>query len=169
MGDQEMKTAKCGDCGSPNVKKEKENYRYTECGLDNVVLEDLTVHRCQACGAVAIDIPRIEVLHQTIARTVAAQPERLSPKEIRFLRKWLGLSGADFANKIGADRSTVSRWENVDNPQAMGLASERLLRLMVMTGTPADSYPIEQTATTEAKHGRIMLAETKQGWVPHAA
>lgn len=35
----------------------------------------------------------------------------MSPSRIRRLRKRLGLSQQAFADRIGADQSTVSRWE----------------------------------------------------------
>jgi DNA-binding transcriptional regulator YiaG len=37
----------------------------------------------------------------SIAHAVIAKRERLTPAEIRFLRKFLGWSGADFAAHVG--------------------------------------------------------------------
>ena len=61
------------------------------------------------CGEHEVAIPRIEDLHRTIAQAVIAKRERLTPAEIRFLRKFLGWSGADFAAHVGTTPETVSR------------------------------------------------------------
>ena len=54
--------------------------------------------------------------------------------EIRFLRKYLGWSTADFASRMGTARETVSRWESGAVP--MGSQADRLLRLLVATAAP---------------------------------
>jgi DNA-binding transcriptional regulator YiaG len=64
-----------------------------------------------------------------IARAVISKNDRLTPAEIRFLRKHLGWTGAEFAAHFGAARETVSRWENGSTP--MGPTAERLLRMIV--------------------------------------
>src|SRR5260370_42646785 len=42
------KMMKC-ECGT-EMKSRKENYRYTESGLDNVILLGVEVRRCPSCG-----------------------------------------------------------------------------------------------------------------------
>ena len=124
------------------MESRRENHRYAESGLPNVVLMDVEVRRCPRCGETAIVIPKIEGLHRALAMTLIRERGRLGPLEIRFLRKWLGWSGSDFARHMGVDPATVSRWERVDNPQPMGATAERLLRLAAAYGQPADEYPI---------------------------
>jgi DNA-binding transcriptional regulator YiaG len=58
----------------------------------------------------------MEQLHTTLAQAVATKKERLTPKEIRFLRTYLGYSSADFARKLGISLPTVSRWEREGKP-----------------------------------------------------
>jgi DNA-binding transcriptional regulator YiaG len=55
--------------------------------------------------------------------------------EVRFLRKHLGWSGADFAAHMGVDPTTVSAWENERKP--FGTSSDRLLRLIVARQAPS--------------------------------
>ncbi len=120
---------KC-ECGT-EMKSRKENYRYTESGLDNVILLGVEVRRCRSCGRSEVVLPRLEELHRTIARTVATGSSPLRPQEIRFLRKYLGYSGADFARVIGVSPETLSRWENGKaEPSRM---VDLLLRYMALT------------------------------------
>lgn len=162
---------KCPQCRTP-MESRRENYRYTASGLPNVVLEDVEVRRCPNCGEQAVAIPRIEELHRVLAMAVIQQAGRLSPHDIRFLRKWLGWSGADFARHMGVDPATVSRWESVEKPQAMGSTAERLLRLAVAHGQPVSEYPIGKLAELNESAPSPALRKvrsTSSGWETTAA
>jgi transcriptional regulator with XRE-family HTH domain len=65
-----------------------------------------------------------------LAWHIATRPFLLSGEEVRFLRKYLRMSATDFAKLIGADRSTLSNWEN--NKKPIGSQSERLIRSVVL-------------------------------------
>jgi putative zinc finger/helix-turn-helix YgiT family protein len=132
---------KCPQCRHEMVRS-TENHRYTESGLSNVVLVDVEVRHCPQCGEHTVSIPRIEQLHQAIAMELIRYTGRLAPSEIRFLRKWLGWSGVDFAKHMGVAPETVSRWESTESPKPMGGPAERLLRLAVAYGQPIDEYSI---------------------------
>jgi putative transcriptional regulator len=161
---------KCIECGHA-MNTTTENHRYEPVAGFPVLLMGLRVHRCPECGEVDAAIPNIEGLHRALADGVIRKRARLSPPETRFLRKYLGLSGVDFAERIGVDPATVSKWEN--GSQAMGTTADRLLRLMVAHGTPIDSYPIEtlsEVAREEAKSERIgMRFQRDEGWTMDAA
>jgi DNA-binding transcriptional regulator YiaG len=90
---------------------------------------------------VEVAIPNIEGLHRQIAQSVTAKRGRLTGAEVRFLRKWLGLSGVDFAQHMGVSAETVSRWEQSANP--IGTTADRLLRWLVVTREPVSEYPLE--------------------------
>lgn len=83
-------------------------------------------------------LPKIEQLHRAIALGVVAKRPRLTAAEIRFLRKYLGWSGAAFAKHMGVTPESVSRWEN--DREQMGAVADRLLRLMVVTRAPVSEY-----------------------------
>lgn len=137
----------------------RENYRYTESGLPYVVLNGVEVRRCPSCGAEEVAIPRIEDLHRAIALDVSGKPERLTPEEVRFLRKYLGWSGATFARKLGVTPETVSRWEN--GAQEMGNPAETVLRVWVGMFAPDRDYVrkiLERAGTNEAPRKRHLLA-----------
>lgn len=58
---------------------------------------------------------------------------------------------------MGVDRATVSRWESAGSPQAIGPMADRLLRLAVAHGTPADAYPISTLTEVDAAADRSAL------------
>jgi putative zinc finger/helix-turn-helix YgiT family protein len=152
------------------MARKTENHRYTESGLSNVVLVGVEVRHCPNCGEDAVVIPRVEDLHRAIAMTLIRHPGRLAPSEIRFLRKWLGWSGVDFAKHMGVAPETVSRWESVEAAKPMGGTAERLLRLAVAHGQPIEQYPIEMlTEISDDQVPRAALLAMKPdrtGWAP---
>jgi len=143
----------------------RENYRYDAVGLPGITLANVQVTRCKACGETGVVIHRIEELHRRIANAVISKRDRLTPQEIRFLRKYLGLSGADFARQMGTTRETVSRWEN--GASSMGVIAERLLRLLVERQEPVKDYRVElaEVAVGNPKPIRLTLgADRRRGW-----
>src|SRR6266568_9602298 len=101
---------KCRTCDAPKMTVRRENYRYTESGLSNLTLLDIDVYQCGRCGERVPSIPRLVELHRVIALSLAAKPTKLTPAEIRYLRNHLGLSRTGFAEAVGVDPATVSRW-----------------------------------------------------------
>lgn len=126
------------------MSSKRENYRYTASGLRNVTLLGVEVRRCGKCGDHEVVIPRIEELHRVLAASIVRRASRLTAEEVRFLRKYLGYSGVDFAKVIGVSAETVSRWENAKEP--MGPSAEKLLRMLVAYTQPIRHYPIETLA-----------------------
>ncbi len=155
---------KCDRCGA-QMKSGRENHRYTLSGLDSVTLMNVEMRRCPACGEYEVDIPRIDELHRLIAQTVASKRPRLTPQEIRFLRKYLGFSGADFARTLDVTPESVSRWET--GKKQMSPVAERALRLMVFVRAPIDEYPLEKLAEVaqgEATPLRLKLRDSRARW-----
>ncbi len=119
---------KCPECGQM-MKRETKDYKYTESGLSNVILKDISVYRCP-CGNEVAEIPAIERLHQKIAEGLFRKPALLTGEEIRFLRKEMGLKAMELAHVLGVSKVTVSRWENQTKP--IGVVSDRLIRLLYL-------------------------------------
>ena len=132
---------KCDECGGLMTTERNAVRRYNIGGLPHIELHGVEVTTCKGCGKEAIAIPRIGQLHRVVADGFVKQPRMLAPVEIRFLRKYVGLSTADFAQRMGVTRETVCRWENGANP--MGAVADRLLRLLVVTHEPPESYAVE--------------------------
>jgi DNA-binding transcriptional regulator YiaG len=85
----------------------------------------------------------METLHRMIAKALITAPRLLVPEEIRYLRKWLGLSSLDFALIMGVRPETVSRWESEDGKFPISPTADRLLRMLVSNENPAERYPID--------------------------
>ena len=155
---------KCLSC-SAQMRVRRENFKYDACGLPYVTLVGVQVHRCSKCGEFEVAVPRSEDLHRVIAVSVARKRGRLEAAEVRFLRKWLGWSGADFAERMGVSAETVSRWET--GAQQMGATADRLLRLMVASRTPQRDYSLDllkEIDVAERKPFRLGLEARGGGW-----
>jgi putative zinc finger/helix-turn-helix YgiT family protein len=162
---------KCRTCHVGELKIERENYKYAESGLPNVVLQGVEVRRCVECGSHEVALPGVAQLHRAIAMAVIHKPARLSAAEVRFLRKYLGWSGVDFAAHVGVDPSTVSKWENEHEP--IGPSSDRLLRMMVAHGSPVEDYGVDNLkniSDRQAPPVNVRLHKRERGgWVADEA
>lgn len=136
----------CANCGNKMTGK-RENHKYTACGLDYVTLLNVEILRCKSCGEWEVVIPKIEELHRVLALAVAHGKAQLRGSEIRFLRKYLGFSGAEAASALSVTPETMSRWENDKVP--ISQSAERFLRLMVANQQPTQSYPLDDLMATK--------------------
>lgn len=80
---------KCAYCGAKNVKLERVEHKYVECGLPNVVLVNVPERVCGDCNERELVIPRIAELHELLSEMLRDKRAPLSPAEFRFLRKYL--------------------------------------------------------------------------------
>lgn len=152
---------KCIECGT-KMTVSKEDYPYQS--LPGVVLKGVETRRCSKCGEHEIVIPRIEELHRLLASTLVHISGRLLPAEIRFLRKYLGWSGADFARHFGVTPEHVSRWEQ--GKKRMSPVAERLLRFCVASEVPVEDYGVDQleTISQEERSLNLLAKWTRSSW-----
>lgn len=106
-----------------------EAFRYTLCGLDNVLLVGLTLKTDHADQDI-INIPNVRKLHKLITQLLAEKPTGLAPNELRFLRTELGLTQAQLAKVVHKDHQTVGRWERGETP--LDPAAETIIRMLVL-------------------------------------
>jgi len=85
--------------------------------------------RCAHCGLVTYSTPYPEKLAAAAAVYRVMMPQKLSGKEIRFIRKALGYTAKDMASVLEVVPETFSRWEN--GHAAINPSSEKLLRINV--------------------------------------
>ena len=69
-------------------------------------------------------------LMRTIAFAVVDKPYALRGEEIRFLRKYLRMTGDEFCRVLHVDRTTLSKWEN--NEDKVGRQSDLLIRSVAL-------------------------------------
>ena len=111
------------------------SYHYTESGLDTVFLAN-GFRFVNSSGGRQVIIEDIDGLHTAIGVALATQNQRLSGKEVRFLRSELLLSQAMLAKIFGVKELTVIRWEKVG--ATITHASEILLRKMYFESIGVD-------------------------------
>jgi len=116
----------CPKCNK-KMNKTKGKHYYKESGLDNVLLTNIPFYSC-ACGKRFPIIPKVLDLHGLISVLIIKNPKPLCGKELRFLRKELGLKAKDFSNLLGVSKVTFSRWEN--EKEDIGITSDKLIRLI---------------------------------------
>jgi putative zinc finger/helix-turn-helix YgiT family protein len=120
----------CQVCGEPLQVIKDQPYRYSECGLD-VVLLGVTQYHCEKCGEDSAAIPSPQKLHRIIGFHICKENKALlQPKEILFFRKELRLKAKELARILGVSDSVVSRWEN--GKASIGEGNDRLLRSIFM-------------------------------------
>jgi DNA-binding transcriptional regulator YiaG len=103
-------------------------YQYTECGLDNVVIEGLSIVEDHA-GEETVTIPAMGMLHQVIAEGIVGLPMKMTGSELRFLRTEMGLTQEQLAEILKVKPLSVSRWERGD---PITDVSEMLIRLLAV-------------------------------------
>lgn len=161
---------KCAECGSA-MKVGRENVKYDQMMSLPVTLANVEVRRCPQCGEYEVVIPRLEEVLRVLAGAIIRKPRRLTGEEVRFLRKYLGWSGADFARRMGTQPETVSRWEH--GTAAIGPQADRLLRLMVATVPPVEEYSLDLLQDignrTPSRPDRWRLALKGEHWQALAA
>lgn len=131
---------RCPNCNSEAVCTQNK-YHYTECGLDNVFLEGIDVYEC-SCGEQFVAIPAMPELHGLIGLNLLKKKALLNSKEIKFLRKNMGLTATKLSKIIGVNNATISRWEN--NNQSIDKSNDRLIRFTYLN--------IKDIPTSEIKH-----------------
>lgn len=101
-------------------------YRYTECGLDNVIIDGASF-LVDDKGDNVIRIPNVNGLHRVIALGIVKRKAMMSGREMRFLRSEMGMTQAELAEMIHREPLTVSRWERSESD--IDANAETLLRL----------------------------------------
>lgn len=119
---------RCPNCGSKNIVVARSDYKFVESGLDNVILMNVEIERCNECGERAVSIPNPNQLLKLIGEQIILEPNRLTAAEIKFLRKNIYLKIQEFAQIIGVHRVTVSRWEKGHSRPTP--SEDRLIRMV---------------------------------------
>lgn len=155
----------CGQCGSVLSAPVLEDGVPFNCGIPDVFLSGVPVSRCGHCGHYEATVPNLERLHGALARLLAEQPHRLTPQQVRFMRKWKGWSGKDFAGIMGVTPETVSRWEN--GQKQMQRHTEAYFKWVVLTQAPMSAY--EWKKNDEHCSARFQATLTGDDWRAVAA
>jgi transcriptional regulator with XRE-family HTH domain len=102
------------------------DYRYMECGLENVVISGVSFVEDDN-GDSVIRIPNIMGLHRAIATGIVTRKAMMNGREMRFLRSEMGMTQAELAVMIHREPLTISRWERGETE--IDANAETLIRL----------------------------------------
>jgi len=106
-------------------------------------------------GFIVPDIPGLEIA-MAVARIML--PHKLNGREIRFLRRSIGLKAVTLASFLDVAPETLSRWEN--GPEAISTNAERVLRLRVLHSLRGKAPGVKASAgdILELKFSPVRLA-----------
>jgi putative zinc finger/helix-turn-helix YgiT family protein len=92
------------------------------------IMNAVKVFKCTNtdCGEEVIGIPDMQGLVRAAAVYRALDPARLTGKEVRFMRRALDMTQAEFGKAMDLSPEHVSRWET--GARGTGCASEKLVR-----------------------------------------
>jgi DNA-binding transcriptional regulator YiaG len=121
--------SQCSDCGR-EARLERGTYRFRESGLDNAVLKGIEIIKCSACGNEDPIIPNLDGLLRILAVAIVTSRLPLTGAEVRYLRKYLEMSGEQFARILHTDKSTLSKWET--EAVNIGSKSDLLIRAVAL-------------------------------------
>jgi len=120
-----MVGSKCSDCGAGRLSVDHVTHDMASLfGMESVKVNNLPVLVCSRCKHLTITGPVIDGISMLLAATILGTTE-LGWMEIKYLRKLIGDTQDEFAQKLNVDRVTVSRWENSKVP-ITGITSEAI-------------------------------------------
>jgi DNA-binding transcriptional regulator YiaG len=102
-------------------------YRYTECGLDNVLIEGMPPCKDDD-GDDVITISNVNGLHLAIASGIVEHDSGMTGSELRFLRTEMGMTQAELAKVVHHDAQSVGRWERAEVP--IDATAETVIRML---------------------------------------
>ena len=131
----EVREVICDQCGALMTEKKatpEAPYNYEISGLKDIFLSGILVHVCPKCKAESAIIPKLAELHWVITKNLVERQELLKGREIRFLRKNVGLAACKFAALLGVSPSHLSR---IENGKTFNLSetADKLARVIIMT------------------------------------
>lgn len=139
-------------------------YHYTECGLDNVWLENgYTIHRTPYGKGVSID--DADGLQEVLVSEVLKKKGRMTGKELRFLRSHLALSQDSLGKLLSASEQSVSLWERTGKVPATTDALVRMLSVERLKGNVKVTAILDRINDVERiVNQKIVAKETRKRW-----
>jgi transcriptional regulator with XRE-family HTH domain len=150
---------------------DKEPYHYTECGLDDVYLASGYELENTEYGE-AVSVKNADGLHVAIGVYLAKEEKTLSGKELRFLRKEMGLTQAELGQYVGLDAQTVARWEKDQYP--ITAAADAVVRILYLEHVGKLPQNIRELLTKLEEldsqlEGKVLFEKTNGNWKPRLA
>lgn len=121
---------KC-ECGGTLRPAKLESFDFSPFAGLPAELRGAPGRRCAACGGETLDGAIISGVLAILTQEVVMLARGLSPQEARYLRKQLGLSQRELAERMHLARETVAAWECGQKP--LSPQSDYILRGLVIS------------------------------------
>ena len=152
---------RCGKCKGLMEKSVRPEHTEDLGGVVVKVLNAVQVFSCGECHSEIVAIPDMDGLAYATAISRALNPVRLQGREVKFMRRALDMTQAEFAKAMDLAAETVSRWEN--DARGIGGACEKLTRhnvcallQKVATARPYDPAVITKMQFVELAEGKVL-------------
>lgn len=146
---------KCTECREGTLRREIVSSHDIGglLGLPAVVLVGAPLLKCPNCGAVHVPGPLLDTIIPDLASEVVQVPE-LTAHEARFLRKMIGLTQTELAERLELSRATIARWETDDGVLggAHSLALRAIVAMQLIQSHPALATKMAPNFTAADKH-----------------
>jgi YgiT-type zinc finger domain-containing protein len=124
---------RCSVCGKGNLGQKLVDHDVGELlDMKRVVVHNMPALVCTKCGSVNLYGGILDQIALLLAVSILQQQE-LDRGEVRYLRKLIGDTQEELAERLGVARATVNRWENnpesVKGPDAYAIRSHAFFRL----------------------------------------
>lgn len=150
-----MTRTKCPNCGGEG-RTVYGNWPLDDWGVRGYVLLGVKIMQCDQCKAGMPILKKINRILRAITEAIIRKPYRLTGQEVRFLRKRLRLTQDELAREMHVDKTTMSKWENDEDP--VGLQSDLLLRLLAAL----DDEELQRHVRPDIKKAFKQMRERKQ-------
>lgn len=150
---------KC-ECGGVLRKTVLSRFDFSAYAGIPATLVDAPGFRCSKCGREALGGVLINRALQLLVQTIVTGPHRLTAPGARFLRKSMRLTQQDLADRLGANRITVTNWERGESP----ISKEHDLMLRSIVGAyllrAERGRPKREEIAQAIDHARTEIAPT---------
>lgn len=155
----------CPCCDTPNARIELSKQQFAYAGKEGEVLliADVPVLYCPSCQMSFVTADGEQAQHEAVCRHLG----RLTPREIKEIRKSLNLSQNDLAARSKIGVASIKRWESGSHIQSA--AMDKLLRSLSQkaqhrrTVTPRFRKQISEQALAYSKVFRLRPSTTGTG------
>ena len=140
-------------------------FHYKMSGLDNVWLLNGFREEQTPYGR-GIRVEDADGLNRVLAHAIVSDKASMNPKELRFVRKLMGLSQNGLSRLLGCSDQRIARWEN--GKTQIDPTAERLTRMIVREWLGENCALMatlgELADMDEALHGGHRLERHSDGW-----
>ena len=107
---------RCSACGEGRLAEKVVTHDVGALlGMPHVKVQSLPALVCTKCGAVTVGGEALDAISMLLAALILKRGP-LDAIEVRYLRRMVGDTQDQFAQRLKVDRATVNRWENTSAP-----------------------------------------------------